>query len=274
MLLDLEWWRNSHSVGLRSDYEGQQTKEASKEFKILFIGIVYKATWKAMIHHIALSPNISSLENETKSEKSINFHLQWEEESEFLHAVAIQAGQNRSNLRRKQIYVIINACQDMLKNVDEIISWPFPVNRVFIRRLTNFKVSFILQPFVLDHSWIVRLKVCLKVVLNSTAFCNIIGLYHVGMDFDQLAYVCCLVLGKKYLFSMDSKIFSSRNQLMIKFKLLGQRLNRTKALQLVVFQSLKNCLLILSAWVPSIQLLGWLLQFTVPVTVLNQFERL
>ena len=84
-----------------------------------------------------------------------------------------------------------------------------------------------------------RLKVCLKVVLNSTAFCNIIGLYHVGMDFDQLAYVCCLVLGKKYLFSMDSKIFSSRNQLMIKFKLLGQRLNRTKALQLVVFQSLK-----------------------------------
>ena len=48
MLLDLTWWRNSHLVGLRSDYEGCQSKEASKEYKILFIGIVYKVTWKAM----------------------------------------------------------------------------------------------------------------------------------------------------------------------------------------------------------------------------------
>ena len=48
MSLDLAWWRNSRSVGWRSDYEGHRSKEASKEFKILFIGIVYKATWKAM----------------------------------------------------------------------------------------------------------------------------------------------------------------------------------------------------------------------------------
>ena len=45
---------NSHKVwnfwprNYRSDYEGHWSKEASKEFKILFIGIVYKATWKAM----------------------------------------------------------------------------------------------------------------------------------------------------------------------------------------------------------------------------------
>ena len=35
----------------------------------------------------------------------------------------------------------------MLKNVDDIISQPFPVNRVFNRKLTNFDVGFILQPF-------------------------------------------------------------------------------------------------------------------------------
>ena len=68
-------------------------------------------------------------------QKSIDFHLQWEEESDFLHAVAIQAGQKiRSNLRRKQIFVIFNDCQDMLKNVDEIIGRPFPVNGVFNQR--------------------------------------------------------------------------------------------------------------------------------------------
>ena len=48
MLLDIAQWRNSRSVGWRSDYEGHWSKEATKEFKILFIGIVYKATWKDM----------------------------------------------------------------------------------------------------------------------------------------------------------------------------------------------------------------------------------
>ena len=48
MSLDLAWKRNPHSVGWRSDYEGHWSKGASKEFKILFIGIVYKAKWKAM----------------------------------------------------------------------------------------------------------------------------------------------------------------------------------------------------------------------------------
>ena len=100
-------------------------------------------------------------------QKSIDFHLQWEEESDFLHAVAIQAGQKfRSNLWRKQIFVIFNDCQDMLQNVDEIISQPFPVNWVFNQRLTNFEVGFILQP-ILDYNQIARLKVSLKVILNS-----------------------------------------------------------------------------------------------------------
>ena len=53
----MNWFGNTHctisqwcSVGLRSDYEGHWSKEAIKEFKslILFMGIVYKATCKAM----------------------------------------------------------------------------------------------------------------------------------------------------------------------------------------------------------------------------------
>ena len=100
-------------------------------------------------------------------QKSIDFHLQREEELDFLHAVAIQAEQKfQSNLQRKQIFVIFNGCQDMLKNVDEIIGRPFPVNKVFNWRLTNFKVSSILQQFFLDYNRIARLKVRSKVVLN------------------------------------------------------------------------------------------------------------
>ena len=102
-------------------------------------------------------------------QKSINFDLQWEEESDFLHAVAIQAGQKfQSNFWRKQIFVIFNDCQDMLQNVDEIISQPFPVNWVF-----NFETLidklwgwFYFTIIFLDYNQIARPKVLLKVVLN------------------------------------------------------------------------------------------------------------
>ena len=81
MLLDLACRRNSRFVGWRSDYEGHQSNEATKVFKLLSIGIVYKATWKAMkkkafiwllclptFLHLRMRPkdNISSLEDETK----------------------------------------------------------------------------------------------------------------------------------------------------------------------------------------------------------------
>ena len=78
MSLDLAWWRNSRSVGWRSDYEGHQTKEASKEFKILFIWVIYKATWKAMkkksccfVSHYFFTWGWD--------QKSMDFNLQWEE---------------------------------------------------------------------------------------------------------------------------------------------------------------------------------------------------
>ena len=80
-----------------------------------------KSHKKDSIHPIALSPNISSLENKTKSPLIF--------------------------ICRKQIFVIFNDCQDVLQNVDEIIGQPFPINRVFNWRLTNFEVGFILQPF-------------------------------------------------------------------------------------------------------------------------------
>ena len=55
----------------------------------------------------------------------------------------------QSNLRGKQIFVIFNDCQYMLRNVDEITSLPFPVNWVFIQSLTNIEVAFfLLQQFI------------------------------------------------------------------------------------------------------------------------------
>ena len=61
---------------------------------------------KENIHLIALSPNISSLEDETTSPS--------EEELDFLHAVAMQAGQEfQSKYHRKQIFIISNDCQSM-----------------------------------------------------------------------------------------------------------------------------------------------------------------
>ena len=44
-------------------------------------------------------------------------------------------------------FVIFNDCPDMLENVDEFISPPFPVNRVFNWKLTNIEVGFISQSF-------------------------------------------------------------------------------------------------------------------------------
>ena len=58
----------------------------------------------------SIHPTISSLEDETKfQQKFIIFYLPLEEESEFLHTVAIHAGPKfQSNLQRKQIFVDFN----------------------------------------------------------------------------------------------------------------------------------------------------------------------
>ena len=96
-----------------------------------------KSHEKESIHPIALSPNISSLEDETKSPSILICN---EKKNQiFLHAVAIEAGQKfRSNLRRKQIFVIFNDCQDMLQNIDEIIGQPFPHQLSFQSDIDNF----------------------------------------------------------------------------------------------------------------------------------------
>ena len=54
-------------------------------------------------------------------------------------------------------------------NADETIGRPFPTNRVFNLRLINFEVGFILEPFFVDYNRTARLKVPLKVDLNSIA---------------------------------------------------------------------------------------------------------
>ena len=58
-----------HLVGWRSDYEGHPSKEATKEFKISWYHLQshMKSHEKESIRLIALSPNISSLEDEARS---------------------------------------------------------------------------------------------------------------------------------------------------------------------------------------------------------------
>ena len=90
-------------MGWRSDFEGDWSTEATTEFKILFIGIVYKATWKAMKAFITLLclPTFLHLRIRPKNHGFWSaLILQWERESNFFHAVAIQAEQkNQSNLK-------------------------------------------------------------------------------------------------------------------------------------------------------------------------------
>ena len=164
MSQDLVRWRNSRSVGWRSDYEGHQFKEATPKFKNLFIGIVYKATWKAMKKKTFIPlPCLPTFLHLRKDQKMIVFDLhleQWQEQFYImmlwqyklykkcpkltLHAVAIQAVQKLSkiDLRRKQIFVIFNDCRRYASKC-----WLLPVDGVFNWRLTNIEAGFILQPF-------------------------------------------------------------------------------------------------------------------------------
>ena len=125
------------------------------------------------IHSIALSPNISSLEVCWGwDQKSFKFDLQWEEESDFLHAVEKQAGQIfLSNLQRKEIFVIFNDCQNMLQNVDanfmQSLVDHFPLTEFSIGDGQTLLVLFCNH--FLNYNWISRLKVSLKVVFNSIA---------------------------------------------------------------------------------------------------------
>ena len=163
MLLDLAWRRNLRLVGCRSYYEGHQSKEASKEFKTSFIGIIYKATWNAMkkkaFSQLLCLPAFLHLRMRPKVHR---FSFAMRRRIRFLNAVAIQAGQKIPfNLRRKQIFVIFNDCQNMLKN--------FPSTEFSIGDWQTSKLVYFTTIF-LDYNRIARLKVCLKVVLNLIGF--------------------------------------------------------------------------------------------------------
>ena len=150
--------------GMKVRLWSHQSKEATKEFKILFIGIVYKATWKAMKKKTFIPlPCLPTFLHLRKDQKMIVFDLhleQWQEQFYImmlwqyklykkcpkltLHAVAIQAVQKLSkiDLRRKQIFVIFNDCRRYASKC-----WLLPVDGVFNWRLTNIEAGFILQPF-------------------------------------------------------------------------------------------------------------------------------
>ena len=89
--LYLTWWRNSRLVGWRSessDYEGHQSKEATKEFKILFFGIIYKATWNLLKSHGEESIHLIALLGSSDCFVSQHFFTQrWDQKSQFWSAM-------------------------------------------------------------------------------------------------------------------------------------------------------------------------------------------
>ena len=105
-------------------------KEATKEFKILFIGIVYKATWKAMKKKayiwLLCLPTFLHLRMRTKSTMLIRWSAMRRRTRFFTCC----------GNTRKQIFVIFNACKDMLQNVDESLLNHFPSTEVSIRGWT------------------------------------------------------------------------------------------------------------------------------------------
>ena len=150
MWLDLAWWRNSHchSVGWRSDYEGHLSDyegHVSKDHQqriqeayslVLFIKPHEKpwkrkhsSNWFVSHHFFSWGWN----------QEFIDFDLQLDEESDFLHDVALQ--ENRALLSSMTAKICFKMLMKSL--VDH---FPSNSNRVFNWKLTNFEVGFILQP--------------------------------------------------------------------------------------------------------------------------------
>ena len=122
---------------------------------------------KESIHPNTLYPNISSLEDETKS--SFFIICNQKKNQTFTFCCNTSWTKFQSNLQRKEILVIFNDCQDMLQNFDEIISQPFPVNRLFNQILTNIEVGFILQPFLIEQLGFMKLVLnCIQEIIWTT----------------------------------------------------------------------------------------------------------
>ena len=147
--LDLVWWRNSRLVGWRSDSEGPWSKEATKEFKILFSGIVYKATWKAMkkkafipllclptFLHLRMRPKVYCFWSAIKRNQIFYMLFQYKLGNNF----NLTFEENRTLLSSMNAKI----CFKMLLNHYSTIS----VTRGFNLKLTNMKVGLFYNHFL------------------------------------------------------------------------------------------------------------------------------
>ena len=143
--------------GWRSDYEGHWSNdlEATKEFKTLFIGIIYKATWKlkamkknTFIQMIPLLCLQAFIHLRIRPKKVHGFWSANRRRIRFLTCCC-------NTSWTKNLISSFNDCQDTLQNVDDMRSQPFPVKKIFNQRLTNLEIGFVLQPLFLNYNpWI------------------------------------------------------------------------------------------------------------------------
>ena len=150
MWLDLTWWRNSRSVGLRSDNEDHWSKEASKEFKILFSALVlftrpHEKPWKRK--H---SSNCFVSQHSFTwgwDQKSIYFDLHWfcnEKQNQIFYMLWQYKLDKNFNLTFDENRSLLSS---MAAKICFKMLMKSSVVHFLSLELTNFKVGCILQPF-------------------------------------------------------------------------------------------------------------------------------
>ena len=155
MLLDVEWWR-IHWVGCRSNYESHWSNKATKEFKMLFIGIVYKATWKAMNKKAFIQ--LLCLQHFSTWRWYHHFGSAIRRRIRFFTCCCNTSWTKVSTLTFTENRSLISSMTDILQNVSQ----PFSKGDWQTLKLIYFTSIFL----NLSHNQIARLKFHLKVVLN------------------------------------------------------------------------------------------------------------
>ena len=127
----------------------------------------HEKPWKRK-HSSNLSPNISSLEDETKSQSTLIcsekknqiFYMLWQYKLDKKFNPTFK--ENRFLLSAMHVKICFKMLMKSLVNLAFHIKWGFN------QRLTNIEVGCIIQQVFLDYNRIARLKVSLKVVLKGT----------------------------------------------------------------------------------------------------------
>ena len=145
----------------------KKQRKNSRFYSLVSFTKPHEKPWKKK-HSSNLSPNISSLEDETKNQSTLIcsekkyqiFCMLWQYKLDKKFNLTFK--ENRFLLSSMPVTICFKMLMKSLVNLASPIKW------VFNQRLTKIEVGCIIQQVFLDYDRIARLKVSLKVVLNGT----------------------------------------------------------------------------------------------------------